>query len=458
MYQRLKEPFALRGWKGLPYGITDTRSGRTALLDTRVFQAVSFCDGKTDLDSPLVLPSHREAASQLLQVGFVEECEPGQGLADYQKYRKTESRFADSVHWSITGACNMNCRHCYLSAPQAKYGELTTEQCLHIIDQISAANIGKVSLTGGEPLVRNDFWILVDALREKRIAIHQLYTNGLLLTDEVLDQLKERGIDCTIFLSFDCCDHHDWMRGMPGAEQAVIETIKRVRRHEFPVGIETSLYNGNLPKLMQTYELLRSLDITSWKVSPTVSVGNWELEQGQYDISRSDLYDAYLQLIQRFQADHAPFTMMLGGFYYCEKGSNRYHIPMIKFDGSEKMLKQTVCRSCRIHLYLMADGKLLPCIPMTGTTIEDQMPNLLSSTITEALEDSRYFEFIDMRLGQLLQHNSQCADCEHRLRCGMGCRAHALQCSGSYAGVDPDCCFYYKNGYEERVKELHFNQ
>lgn len=455
MYQRLKDQYVFRGWKGLPYGITDTSSGRTALLDALTFQAACFCDGQTDLDSPLVLPTHREAIEKLREAGIVEECSQGQGLDGFQKHRKSEGRFANSIHWSITGKCNMNCRHCFLSAPEAKYGELSTAQCLSIIDQISDANIGKVSLTGGEPLVRGDFWQLVDAFLEKRIIIHQLYTNGLLVTDELLEELKARKIDCKLFLSYDCVDSHDWMRGISGAEEMVIEAIERAHRHGFSVGIETALHKNNLHKLTETYELLKSLGISSWKVSPTVSVGNWEQEQGQYDIPREDLYGAYLQLIKRYQADEAPFTIMLGGVYYCEKGSTQYQIPIIKFDGSENALKQPVCRSARLNLYIMADGKLLPCIPMTGTHIENEMPDLLTTTLPEAMEDSRYFDLIDLRLGTLLQKNQECDSCEYKLRCGMGCRAQAVQASGDYYGNDPESCFFFKNGYEEKIKECH---
>lgn len=169
MYRRLKGHFALRGWQGIPYGLINAKTGQTALLDGVTFQAASFCDGRTNLNSPLVLPAHRQAVDKLVQAGIVSECAADETLADWQKYRKSAGRFAASAHWSITGRCNLRCRHCYMSAPQAKYGELSTAQCLRIIDQIADANIGRVSLTGGEPLVRDDFWQLVDALLERRI-------------------------------------------------------------------------------------------------------------------------------------------------------------------------------------------------------------------------------------------------------------------------------------------------
>lgn len=454
MYRRLKDPFALRGWQGLPYGITDTKSGRTMFLDAAAFQAASFCDGQINLDSPLVLALHKVAIEKLEDQGVIEECTADSVLQPWQKYRKSDGRFAASVHWSITGKCNLNCRHCYMSAPQAKYGELSTDQCLAIIDQITYANIGSVSLTGGEPLVRKDFWQLVDVLQERRINIRQIYSNGLLVSDELLEKLQERSVNCSLSLSFDGCGCHDWMRGAPGAEQSVIDAVKRACRHGFQVSIETTLYKDNLHGLRLTYELLKSLGIRSWKMSPAMSVGNWEQEEGRYDIPVKELYAAYLEMIRWHNDDGAPLELLLGGFYYRSHGSKEYHIPFAKFDGTKNALSQTACRSCRLHPYIMADGKLLPCIPMTGTSIEKEMPSLLDTTISQALNDSRYFEIIDTRLEALLKNNAECSACEHKMRCGMGCRACAIDATGDFYGIDPHSCYFFKNAYEEKISEI----
>lgn len=452
MYYRLQDHLALRGWKGIPYGIIDTRTGGTAFLDAAAFQAVSFCDGNTHFASPLILPAHREVKDKLLAAGIIRECAAGEGLADWQKYRLSPGRYAASVHWSITGRCNLRCRHCYMSAPQAKYGELTTDECLSIIDQMAAANIGRVSLTGGEPLVRDDFWQLVDAIRDRQIVITQIYTNGVLVTDDLLSGLKARGIQCEFSLSFDCVDCHDWMRGVPGAEQAAIEAIRRARREGFAVSIETALHKGNLHKLKGTYELLKDWGVCRWKTSPAVNVGNWAQEGGQYDLSLDELYEVYLSLITRHYRDKAPLGLMLGGFYHCSQGSADYSIPVSRFDGTEQALRQTACRSCRINPYIMADGRLLPCIPITGTYIEDKMPSLLTTSIAAALTDSEYFRVIDTRLEEICRTNPACTDCEHLLRCGMGCRAAALYDTGRYDGIDAATCHIFKNGYEEKIK------
>lgn len=452
-YKRLQANFALRGWLGLPYGILDANTGKTAFLDAVTFQAVSFCNGKLDLDLPIVLPIHREKIEKLGIAGIVEDCPDGSSIQEWQEYRLSQGRYAASVHWSITGRCNLRCRHCYMSAPQAKYGELTTDECLRIVDQIGQAGIGSVSLTGGEPLVRPDFWQLVRAIRQKRIVISQIYTNGVLISDEWLTELKRADVQCSFSLSFDGVGCHDWLRGVTGTEKKVVKAIQAIRRHGFGVGIETALYNKNLLQMPETFSLLTSLGVESWKLSPAMNVGNWQQEQGVYDIPIDELYEGYLSLARRHQREGAPLTLMLSGFYFGKKNSQDFSSPFDKFDGTENSLGQISCRSCRVNPYIMADGKLLPCIPLTGSTIEEEMPDLLETSIEQALQDSAFFQRVNTKIGDILKHNAECAGCEHRLRCGGGCRASAMIFSGDYYGKDPYGCYFFRQGFGQKLQE-----
>ena len=69
--------------------------------------------------------------------------------------------------------CNFRCRHCYMSAPHAKLGELSHDVLMQVVEQIAACGIPAVSLTGGEPLLRKVFFEIVDALRAHGTAVTQ---------------------------------------------------------------------------------------------------------------------------------------------------------------------------------------------------------------------------------------------------------------------------------------------
>lgn len=332
--------------------------------------------------------------------------------------------------------------------------KLSLDQCLDIVRQLSDAGIRQVSLTGGEPLVRQDFFQIVDALLERKIVIFQISTNGVLLNDQLLAEFEARGIKPQFSLSFDGVGCHDWLRGVAGAEKKAIHAIKLLRTHGFPVGIETALHKGNLHTLAETLDFLAELGVGFWKTSPAGDSGNWQNEKGKYTLAPEEVYQAYLDFIPKFRTAGAPLSLMLGGFFMCGKGSADYRIPCKKFDGSDKMLRQTICQSACTTMYIAADGKLLPCIPLTGLPIQEQMPTLTETPLVSALSDSNYLKLIDTRLGDLLKANEQCAACEHRLYCGGGCRAGALLCSDEYLGRDDFTCHFFKNNYEERIKAI----
>lgn len=96
-----------------------------------------------------------------------------------------------TVHWELTYRCNEKCTHCYLDvfAPQADVpGELTTTECLAIIDQIAAAGALNLTLSGGEILVRHDFLKIAEYARSKKLLL-RLFTNGILVKPEIADRL-----------------------------------------------------------------------------------------------------------------------------------------------------------------------------------------------------------------------------------------------------------------------------
>ncbi|MFX1297710.1 MAG: radical SAM protein [Promethearchaeota archaeon] len=64
--------------------------------------------------------------------------------------------------FEITQICNQNCIHCFRD-PTGK-SEMTLAQIRKIFEKISAIGIQDVVLTGGEPLLREDFFKIVDIL------------------------------------------------------------------------------------------------------------------------------------------------------------------------------------------------------------------------------------------------------------------------------------------------------
>lgn len=454
MYYKLHENFGLRGWEGAPYALRHFPSGMTEFLNETQFQALSFCDGGFDCDSILLSPAHKKVIEGAANNSVITPCEKGPGLSQRQKYRLFPCQFIAIAHWSITGKCNMRCRHCFLSAPQAKYGEISTAAVLDIVKQLADAGIARVNLTGGEPLVRNDLWEIIDALRASDIVINQIYTNGMLVNESLLEGLEKRNIKPSFSLSFDGVGWHDWLRGIDGAEEMAVKAIKLLRSRGYDVGVESAFHRNSVGTMADTMGLLAELGVRSWKTNPTSGSGNWLKESRELDLTAEELYDAYLTLIDEYLEAGSPVDIQLGGFFMCKKGSHEYCCPAKKsYKDAEKRLKEPLCMSARNMMYISADARLLPCIPLSGLPIQDKFPSLEDMTIVEAMRDSLYLERISAPVSQLFDHQAECANCEHRFYCNGGCRAAALMENGGtdYFGVDSWTCLFFKGGYEEKI-------
>lgn len=444
----------LRGWELLPYAIVDSHNGQVAFAREPYFSALKLCNGMISEDSVIFSEEQRKSLPQMEQMGILEKIEDPEPIDEEQAYRFHENRYIAMTHWSITGKCNFRCRHCYMSAPHAKLGELSHETCMDIIDQMAECGIYKVSLTGGEALVRKDFFDIVDRLLEKGIHISTIYSNGKLVTAEVLDELEKRGIHPEFNMSFDGVGQHDWLRGIDGAEKMVVDAFQLCKDRGFPTGAELCLHKGNKHTLRESINLLASLGCRSLKISRLMAVGEG---MGIADkvMTPEEEYETYLEYLPYFYEDGQPLSLMLSGLFMYA-GKDKYKIPGCKFAKEFDCSKYSVCGHARNVMYISADGRILPCIPIANSpAVEQQFTLVTEMKLRDALVDSRYMEFIDTRLSTYLEHNPECAQCEYRFQCAGGCRGNAVSDGNPDAlAMDKCMCVFYKKGYYDRTKEL----
>ncbi len=148
------------------------------------------------------------------------------------------------VAWEITRSCNLFCAHCRASADNSQYrGELTTEECYRLIDQILDVGRPIIILTGGEPLVRKDvFQIARYAVKEGLRVV--MGTNGTLITEEIASRMKSIPISCVgISLDFPTANLQDDFRGKAGAFETVMAGIANARKAGVEIQINCTVTN-----------------------------------------------------------------------------------------------------------------------------------------------------------------------------------------------------------------------
>src|ERR1043165_9052749 len=69
------------------------------------------------------------------------------------------------VVWEITLACDLKCLHCGSRAGRRRPNELSTAECLQVVDHLARLGTREVSLIGGESYLRRDWTEIVSAIR-----------------------------------------------------------------------------------------------------------------------------------------------------------------------------------------------------------------------------------------------------------------------------------------------------
>ncbi len=433
-YARLKNEWVLRGWADEPHSLLNFKTGDCRQLSEQMFLLAQACDGLTDLAAAAGFIGREVFLDKLIAAGMAEECGQGEEILPYQRFRKADNAYIRTVHWLITGLCNLKCRHCYMEAPAGTYGELPLPDILRIIDRLAAANVHHVHLTGGEPFLRQDLADILAALAARQITVTHISTNGALVTDEALQNIKKLGFSPHFQISFDGYGAHDAMRGVPGAERAAVQAIRRLRGHGFPVAAATVVDRANAASLPETYAVLKRMDIQSWLVGLPEKIGNWR--DSETELAWEEALAAYAAVADRWSADGRPFELKISGFDCTGKIEEFAGYGPESYD----------CMSCRLTPTLLPDGTIIPCPGYIDIIDKKRMPNILRQSFAAALSSPALRAITDIRKKDVLAHNAACAACAEFPRCGGGCRASAATATGDLMGVNPHLCRQYKAG------------
>lgn len=165
------------------------------------------------------------------------------------------------VVWNSTRTCNLKCRHCYMSSDAKKYqNELTTAEAKQFIDDLADFNVPVLLFSGGEPLIRPDFFELADYAAKKGVR-PTLSTNGTLITPEVARKIKDIGVGY-VGISLDGLrEVNDKFRGKAGAFEAAMNGIKNCVAVDQRVGLRFTINHHNIQELENIFDFIEEENI-----------------------------------------------------------------------------------------------------------------------------------------------------------------------------------------------------
>ena len=155
-YAKLRPDWMLRGWSDQPIVAVNWRTGAEHKLTPEGFYVARSCDGRTSFEGLAFMPEHRSILAWLVAQGLAERCPKADPISVWQRYRRAPNPRITGILWSITGGCNLRCLHCFMESPSARFGQLPLAAMVRLVEQFARANVLDVTLTGGEPFLRQD--------------------------------------------------------------------------------------------------------------------------------------------------------------------------------------------------------------------------------------------------------------------------------------------------------------
>jgi radical SAM protein with 4Fe4S-binding SPASM domain len=149
-----------------------------------------------------------------------------------------------SVHFDLTYRCNERCVHCYLD--HENHGELTTAECLAVLEEIAKAGTLFLTFSGGEIFLRPDLFEILAAARRLHFDI-SLKSNALLITAERAARLRELGVRrVQISVYSEEPSVHDAITKVAGSLQRTLAAIPLLLAQGLHVKLACPLMKENL--------------------------------------------------------------------------------------------------------------------------------------------------------------------------------------------------------------------
>ena len=326
-------------------------------------------------------------------------------------------------NFELTARCNFNCPMCYVhlsnEVVNARGGERTAEQWLKIAKDARDRGMVFALLTGGEPLVRKDFFEIYDGMRKMGLML-SINSNGSMLQGKILERFLEAPpFRFNISLYGGCDETYRRMCGLPVYSQ-VKENIRALRKAGVDVGLNLSITQYNRDDLEQIYadavELGVSIRASSY-MYPSIRVNGGEFGCGdRLDVKESAACSVAWDCLRFTPEEFARRA---------ENMANRINedqegCPVEEGEGIR-------CRAGATSFWMTWDGKMTPCGMMTEPVVYP-----LETGFDAAWDELR-------RQTAQIRTPGKCVNCDYREICG-SCAAVCFTETGRFDAVPEYVC------------------
>lgn len=311
-----------------------------------------------------------------------------------------------SAVWEITLACCFSCKYCGSAGGKARAGELTTEECLDVVHQLSELGCRRVSLIGGEVFMRKDWKTIVKELTAYGIRT-AVITNGFLFNDNVLEDIKDANVE-SVAVSLDSVEsvHDKYRQG--GSYERAMQAIDKLSDAGITVTVISTLNSESVGHLKVFYEILCTKPIAAWQLQACSPMGNAAKSGIDYRFDFKEVISFVKE-----NMDEAPFCMGIAdniGYYTEGEGTLR--------GNSDSFFKG--CKAGLSSIGIDSVGNVRGCESMYDEAFIEG--NVRERSLRDIWDDPRAFSY--NRSFALSKLTGACGKCEYGKYCAGGCRSY----------------------------------
>ncbi len=177
------------------------------------------------------------------------------------------------VYWDITYACNFKCIHCYSLPPIEPIHELSHEEALALIEDMSGCGVFFLNIAGGEPLLRPDFLELLRAATSHGMRT-SFATNGYFVDTELVRQLKPLNLD-HVLVSLDgaTSDTHNYIRQKTDSFEKAINAVRLLKGADITTFVCMTLTRPAAHEVVDYINLAQELGVDKVGIFHFINMG-----------------------------------------------------------------------------------------------------------------------------------------------------------------------------------------
>ncbi len=343
------------------------------------------------------------------------------------------------VFISLTERCNLSCSHCSVSSsPESRPEELTTEEWMDVIDEISSIKVFTVRLSGGEPFVHPGITKIIEKIAGSHIRF-SVNTNAMLMDSDTAEFLKgyyDRIDDIMVSLDGSIPSVHDRLRG-EGSFKKTLRGLELLLDKGLPVSIYTTVVRYNYMDIPRIVRLADRIGVTGIKLNELLPMGSALKDYRSIALCHEERLEV-VSLIEGLRRDYGDFVQ--GTYADIMDIASRFK----DIDKAGEPPYLNTCSAGTTQLVIRSDGWATPCDRLYDYKVGDVKKEGLSEVWHNSPSLNLFRKRFEMRIDDL----PVCNSCEYRYGCTGGCPAVPHAIGDGIFSRDPLSCYRIFKGDE----------